>query len=173
MLRLAGGGPFIKKRFEVAFNVDIGNALGTYNYDQSIAEVSLDRAIIITQGDADSYGSYWNAPYGHSLVGLKLQSSTTARAISQSIATSGQGPWSHTVKGEVIEFAAKPKSLQYVVGNGTTSQSIAPVDPTKALLLNAFWSRSNCSVLPPSLGASAVTWPTAFATPMAVWVVEF
>ncbi len=162
--------PAIRRRFEVTFpSVAIET---TANYDQTIAQVMLDRSIIALQTERDSNGSAWAAPAAFANFGVKLLNATTARLVAQNTYLNAGGGSANMV-AQVVEFVAKPKSLQYALANGSNQVSLAKIDPTKAVVIPAFLAAQDNTIYTWSLGATALTWSASLASPIAVWVIEF
>lgn len=150
----------IKSRQEAATYITFGNHTGHNSVDIAINPVKLGRAYLRNLSVYDiNTGTI--SPYCYFTLAFELVDATTVRVHATVSAMSGNGPWTVYVKCEVIELGYRPKSLQSVTADGTTSQIISPVDPTKACLILASFECRNLGGYYPTLGASSVTWASA------------
>ena len=172
-------GPLIAKRFFVDFTFGItSEGPTTYTFNATVPEVPLDRTLIRKAGnywgrsDGGGTGTYWHIDNG----GVWFTSPTSLRLVySGGLGGANNSLTGQTFRAEVIVLRAKPKSLQNLAGNGAASQTIAPVDTSKALIVDGIFRLHNSyhNIRPTFTSPTQVTWSEALTANDRYQVVEF
>ena len=172
------GSPLVAKRFFVDFTFDVTSAdsWATYTRDATLAAVPLDRTLVRRVGylagrsDGGGSGVYWTISDG----GLWFTSPTNLRLVY--VGQYHTSPLSGQIfRAEVIILNSKPKSLQNVMGNGAATQTIAPVDTNKAVIMDGMFHMNNsyADLYPNFASSSQVAWSASLTANDRYQVVEF
>ncbi len=153
------------------FDMTYSESTGEYTRSQTINPVKTDRALVEVQSSVCGYNNGGGMIWSY-VAGVEIQNATTLLA-TLSVYSSGTTAGVN-LRVRVCELWERPRSLQRLAGNGTTSQTIGAVDPARALLVGAYQNAQlSGQTYVPSLGATAVTWNVAVPAALRYQVVQF